>query len=371
MQTQTITLLDSAPGVHRQLTVLHFGTPGRGPKASIQAALHADEVPAMLVAQALRTRLAELDAAGQVSGHVQLMPYANPIGLSQQLMGHHEGRFNFHDAVNFNRLHPDLSEAVCLAVQGKLGDDEQANVAIVRQALREAATALPASTPAADLKRRLAQLSIDADVVLDLHCDSEAVMHLYALTPQSALAEELGALLGAQAILLATESGDSPFDESCSRPWYVLRERFPGNPLPLACFAPTVELRGQADTGHELAAADAEAIIEFLRRRGCIAGEPKPLPEPLCAPTPLASSEPIHSPHAGVLVFHHKPGSVLDAGAVIADLVDIDSGCVTPLRCQGAGTLYAHIATRWAFHGDKVAKVAGTTLRRSGKLLSA
>ena len=43
-----------------QLTSFHFGAPGRGKKVYIQASLHADEVPPMLVAHVLRR---ELDAA--------------------------------------------------------------------------------------------------------------------------------------------------------------------------------------------------------------------------------------------------------------------------------------------------------------------
>jgi uncharacterized protein len=371
MHVQTLTLLAATPGTQQHLQVLHFGTPGRGPKATIQAALHADEIPPLLVAQALRRSLGELEARGRLTGHVQLLPWANPIGLAQRTLGLHQGRFAFDDGVNFNRLHPDLSEAVCRAVEGRLGSDEAANTVTIRQALRDAAAALPAHSPAEDLKRQLARLAVDSDIVLDLHCDSEAAMHLYALTPQAALADELGALLGASAVLLATESGDSPFDEACSRPWHVLRERFPQHPIPLGCFSPTIELRGQADTSHELAEADATALIEFLRRRGIVAGAVAPLPEPRCHSTPLASSEPIVAPHAGVLVFHAAPGDTLAAGARVADLVDIDSGAVTPLRCQGAGVLYARIATRWAQAQDKVAKVAGTTLVRTGKLLSA
>ena len=62
MQTDTIALTSGSPGTSHSLQVLRFGSPGRGPKAMIQAALHADEVPAMLVAQALHMQLAALDA---------------------------------------------------------------------------------------------------------------------------------------------------------------------------------------------------------------------------------------------------------------------------------------------------------------------
>ena len=76
-------LAESTPGTTHRLTSLHFGTPGGGPKAYIQASLHADEVPAMLVAWHLRRHLEALDAAGRLQGEVVLVPAANPIGLAQ------------------------------------------------------------------------------------------------------------------------------------------------------------------------------------------------------------------------------------------------------------------------------------------------
>ena len=369
MQVEVIELAGAGPGSRHSLKALRFGQSGVGPKAMIQAALHADEVPAMLVASCLREQLAVLEAAGQVLGEVVLVPYANPLGLAQQLLGQHQGRFDLRDGINFNRNIPDLGEAAAHAVEGRLGSDADANVALVRAALRAAAADLQAQTPVADLKNRLLQWAIDADIVLDLHCDAQATMHLYGLTPQAELCAELGALLGAEAILLATESGDSPFDEACSRPWFVLQQRQPEHPLPLACFSVTVELRGEADVDHGLAARDAAAIIEFLRRRGVLAGVPGPLPAPCCVPTPLAASETVTAPSCGVVVFHQVPGAQLQAGALVAELVDVDSGERLPLHAQSAGVLYARMATRWATPGQRLAKIAGTVLARTGKLL--
>ena len=371
MKTQTIEILAAAPGVRHSLRLLRFGTPGSGPKAYIQAALHADELPGILVVEQLRQRLIALDAAGALRGEVLLLPWANPLGLAQQVLGRHQGRFDLRDGANFNRHHADLAQAAGDALDGRLGAEPARNLALARQALTQAAAGLSALHPAQDLKNRLLQAAIDSDVVLDLHCDFQATMHLYAPTPQAELATELGALLGAQAVLLATESGDHPFDEACSAPWIALQQRFAAHPLPLGCFAATVELRGECDTDPGLAAQDAEAILAFLRRRGFFADglDAPPLPASLCRPTPLAGVETILAPRAGVIVFHRKPGDRVEAGDLIADLFDPDAGATLPLRCQAGGVLFARCATRWAAPGQRLAQIAGEKAVRTGKLL--
>ncbi len=371
MITEHIPLPLQSPGQQRQLTVLRFGQAGRGRKACIQAALHADEIPAMLVAQKLRALLVAEEAAGHVLGEVVLVPYANPVGLSQQILGQHVGRFDLRDGINFNRQVPELADAAAATIDGRLGEDAVANESLVRAALHDAAAALHSLDPAVELKNRLLQLAVDAHVMLDLHCDSEAVMHLYALTPQAGQAAELGACLGARAILLATESGDSPFDEACTKPWLQLQKRFASHPIPLGCFGVTVELRGEADTGHAQAEADAQAIVDYLRRAGVLAGTAASLPPALCQPTPLASSESVTASAPGVVIFHRETGDFVEAGSPVADLVDVDTGGVSTLCAQSSGVLYARVATRWATPGKRLAKIAGTTLARKGKLLGA
>lgn len=370
MRTETLTLGRHSPGTRHQLLVHRFGTAGARPKAYVQAALHADEVPAMLVTQALRRSLEQLESEGRMAGEVVLVPYANPLGLAQDFLGQHCGRFDLHDGGNFNRGFADLSLGLAASVQSQLGADEASNVNLIRDALRSAAAGLSAGSSTEDLKRQLLQLAIDADIVLDLHCDSEAVMHLYALTPQGAIAAQLGAALGAQAVLLATESGGSPFDEACTRPWHLLQQQCPHQPVPLACFAATVELRGETDTSHTLASQDAQALVDFLAWRGVLSGPTRPLTAARCDATPLSASEPVLAPHAGVVVFHRRPGERVAAGDAIADLVDPEDGTVTTLRSQSAGVLYARCGSRWAHAGKRLAKIAGTQLARSGTLLS-
>lgn len=371
MHSAIIDLPSATPGTRRTLTVQRFGTAGARPCAYIQASLHADEIPAMLVADKLRRILTALEAEGRIAGEVILVPVANPVGLGQSLMDHHLGRFDQDDGKNFNRDYPHLTEAVAERVADRLTDDGEANKAAIRAALADALAERTPRTETEHMKHRLLELALQADWVLDLHCDLEAVMHLYTLTPSAEAFAPLQRLLGAQAVFLAEESGGDPFDEAVSRPWNELAKRWPDRPIPFGCHSVTVELRGQADVEHAQGEADAQAIAGFLTHVGVLSGEPPALPEPLCAPTPLESSEPLTAPVGGVVVFHHKAGDRVEAGAVVADILDPLTGEVTPVRSESAGVLYAHSATRFTLAGKRIAKVAGTTLRRTGPLLSA
>ncbi len=352
------------------LTSFHFGTPGRGKKVYIQAGLHADEVPGMLVAQYLRTSLAELEQQGQLHGEVILVPAANPIGLAQAVQGKPFGRFELGSGVNFNRGYLHVADALKLSLDGLLGADGDANVALVRAHARAAVAALVPASDAEALKQVLLSLAIDADIVLDLHCDNQALVHLYTGTPLAAAVMPLAALTGARAVLLALAAGQEPFDEACSRLWWDLADHFgPATPLAPSCLSVTVELRGETDVRRDLAAADSAALLAFLRHSGVIGGPAAPLPAPLCAPTPLEGVDPLNAPHNGVLVMLRELGEQIGAGEAVAELIDPVSGAVSVVHARVAGVLFACTAHRHLLRGMNICKIAGATAFRTGNLL--
>lgn len=85
MHHSTHDLLSPVPGIARQLHSFHFGPRGAG-KVYIQASLHADELPGMLVAWHLKQRLGELEQQGRLRREIILVPVANPVGLEQVLL---------------------------------------------------------------------------------------------------------------------------------------------------------------------------------------------------------------------------------------------------------------------------------------------
>jgi hypothetical protein len=245
----------------------------------------------------------------------------------------------------------------------------------VRAALLAAVAALPGDSELASLRRSLLGLAIDADHVIDLHCDNEAVMHLYTTPPLWPTIEPLARLLGAQVCLLAEDSGGDPFDESCSMVWSrlnaLLRLHGRVDAFPMACAAVTVELRGETDVRHDLAHADAQAIVDYLHTQGYVAGPAPVLPDLPRAPRPLQGSMPVVTPVGGVLVHSVPVGSEVHAGELIAEIIDPLSGAVTRLTSPVDGLLYARESGRVVHAGLRVAKVAGVEALRSGPLLSA
>lgn len=370
MHVDEIPLTPVQPGTRHALTSFRFGTPGARPKIYVQGALHADEIPGMLAARHLVERLRLIEAEGSLRGEVIVVPSANPIGLAQSFLGRSIGRFAFKDGVNFNRAYPDFAPAVAASVEDRIGLDADENVALIREALLAEVEALAPTHPVESLKQALLRLSIDSDVVLDLHCDSEAAMHLYALTPQADEIEPLTRYLGCDAVLLATESGDNPFDEANSRPWLDLQRRFMAYPVPLACIAVTVELRGERDVDTALAEADCEAILAYMKDRGALEGDAPALPAARCEPTPLASVEPLTAPSAGIVLYHVEVGTRVEAGDLVAELLDPLTQGAVEVRAQSPGVFFARSHARFAHPGQRLGKIAGQMLQRSGNLLS-
>ncbi len=370
MRTERLALGGGMPGTRREIFVLRFGNPGARPLAYLQAALHADEPPGLLVMYHLRRLLEDLEARGEMLGEVIVVPAANPIGLDQRLLGSAVGRFALDSGQNFNRGFPALGEALLARLGGQLRGDPEANRERIRRAMLEELAARQAVSEAEALKLQLMRLACPADIALDLHCDHEAVLHLYTHVMLELEAEPLARLLGAQVVLLAELSGDDPFDEALSRPWFELKRHHGSETIAGGCFSATVELRGEAEVDHDLALRDAQALCDFLRWRRVLAGTAPRLPEPLCRGTPLAGSEPIVAPVGGVVAYHRAPGAQVSAGDAIADVVDPLSGDLHTVRAGVSGILYARSARRLARPGDRLAKIAGTAAFRTGPLLS-
>ncbi|NLR74539.1 succinylglutamate desuccinylase/aspartoacylase family protein [Leeia aquatica] len=371
METRRIPLLAQSLGTERAIVSFHYGPQDSGRKAYLQSSLHADELPGMLVNHVLKQRLAQLEAEGKLRAEIVLVPVANPIGLNQHVQGSHTGRFEQLTGENFNRSYPDLAALIVEGLAEVLTQDPLHNQRVIRERVKQALATLQPGTELEAMRLALLSLSVDADLVLDLHCDWEAVFHLYTADPLWETLKPLAQLLGAHASLLATVSGDSfCFDEANSQIWWQLRGRFPDYPIPNGSVAATLELRGQSEVSWANAEHDADALLGYLAHQGYVDLPPPALPPLLHDATPLSGTESLQAPHSGVVVYRAEPGAWLRPGDPVVDVVDPLSDRVTTLHASIEGVLYARHFLRFATCGASLARIAGSTPIRSGNLLS-
>lgn len=355
MREIEVVLPEGMAGTPCAVQAWEFGSDG--PLAYLQAGLHADELPGVLALHALRHRLIELEQCGALRGRIRLVPQANPIGLSQWHLGLHQGRFLAASGQNFNRGYPMLVAA------GETIPPQHTVRTLLQSRLAEQVP----DGELAWLQHTLFGWALEADLVLDIHCDSDALLHLYGNARQRAQIERLGACLGAEVMLVSERAGGMSFDDALLQNWYALTDG-PGVPV-----AVTVELRGQQDVADHLAEQDAHHLLACLGAWGWIAPThlnaiSKPVSRGGMV-TSLAAVEVIRAPVAGILSYQVAPGQRVQEGALLGWLTDPHTGHRTALTAHYGGLCYARVLNRLARAGDEVIFLAGQQAHREGDLL--
>lgn len=369
----TIKLPRHAVGTQHSLKVWRFGEQGASPKVYIQASLHADELPASLAAAKLLPKLIAADEAGKISGEIILVPVANPIGLNNVNLRNHNGRYHLPTGENYNRGFHDVSDDVLRAIDGKMANGPDADTSLVKS---EVARALAAATPANEaqaLRLELMRLACDADILLDLHTDSDAQMHLYLDEDHWPQAADLAGLLDAKVVMFARASGGGPFEETIAWPYVRAREVYGADAVELPLTV-VVELRGEYDASHELSDFDADVMYRFLCHRGAISEAAGLLPEFSGVAAPFAATDTLTAKAAGIVVYTAEIGQTVKAGDVLVEIIDpLSDGNMVVDRITAAadGLFFARANQRLAWPGETIGKVQGTEAlaHRTGKLL--
>lgn len=319
-----ITLPSMTPGTERTITVHRFGKTGARPKIYLQAAIHANELPGAMALHHLMPMLVEADRLGRIKGEIILVPTINPIGLAQVAGSTHLGRYDFLGRENFNRNWPDLSEAVASRVGHALGLNAKDNVTLIRDAALATLAEMKPVTELQALRVAAMKMSVDADIVLDLHCDSDAILHLFiSRRDWPGAAEALAADLGAQATMYNEPYPTVlTFMGANGSLWGRLAERLPAAAIPQACLSATVEYRSQHDVNHALGASDAANLYRFMVRRGIISGRAGKPPRLKAPATPVSGMDVGYSPANGILVYHVQKGARVKKGMAICEVID-------------------------------------------------
>lgn len=365
MQKRVLPLSCAIPGTQTAVTAFVYGPAEAARHIYLQASLHADELPGSLTAYHLCQRLEKLEAQGGLTAKITVVPLCNPLGLRQSVLYGGVGRFDLATGQNFNRLRtvPLYDELLAnLARQPALGQDADANRQTIRRAMREVVAAFVPHNSIEALHAVLLGLACDADMVLDLHCDNHSVLHLYTLPQLWKDMEPLACWLQSQCQMLTENSASESFDEMLSTPWLRLQRQFPDAAIPLACHTATVELRGERDLSHALAAHDADALLQYFHHLGDVrlpASDVKPMPALPNPPHPLGGLAYVAAPMAGIVVYHAKPGSWVKQGDLLAEVVDPIAQKTAPVHSPIDGLMFTTADQRFVRPENKLLTISG------------
>lgn len=365
-----------SPGASHRLMKHTFEGVGSNQSAYIQAGLHADELPGLLTIQHLLAALVKLDAAGHIRGRIVVRPFANPIGLGQRIFGAHTGRFNLENGENFNRRFPDLTDAVTRALLTR--DIAHNDVAAAKALFADAAAELKPLDAVAAMKTALLIEALQHDVVLDLHCDTDGILHLYSSTSQREQAVAFARCMNIRAVFLEDIAGGSPFDEAITQCWRVLQKAGLIDEKRSA-FCTSVELRGQADVCDAYAQADAQGILNYLASRGIVdLGQDHifKINEHDVMIFPLEGVSHVLAPAGGLVAYKKRPGDTVKCGEMIAEIVPLDASLGTPRHpvfSDVDGVIVVQQQMKLLRPGQRVALLAGQEPlphRKTGQLLN-
>lgn len=320
------------PGVTYAMPVLRFDGTGGGRTTYIQGALHAQEWPGAVAIHCLVPKLLKAEMERRLRARITVVPHANPIGLNQSIQSEHMGRFDLNSRTNFNRA---------FALPGTPAPD--------------AFTAAPER-----LKARLLDLSADADIVLDLHCDDEAPVYLYVPSEVWPETAPLAAALNAQAVLVWDGEGGGAFEDAVAKRFMARAGTGDGVVVPGKVVS-TVELRGVGDVSRVTAEADAEGLYRFLVAAGVIDDATLPPLPPYAGPVIRQEwVEMIRAPASGAVFYDKAIGDAVTAGETLATLMPRpgDPSADIALVAPRDGFVLTRRTRRFVRHGDDVLKLA-------------
>jgi len=337
MQKTIERIAGDSEGVTYEFPVFRFeGTDRQAPTAYLQAALHAGELPGVVAIDALMPMLARAEAEGRVKGAITVVPWANPIGRAQYHFGEHQGRFNLGTRTNFNRGFPLLA-----APDAKLLPDATLGGADRR------------------LKKRLVELSLGRDIVLDLHCDDEGLAYLYVHTSLWPHMANCAAAMDADAVVLWSEDASGTFEGASIMPYQTV-------PANVARFdrraVTTVEYRGMLDVDGALAASDAGGLYRLLVTRGVVHDPSVAKAASFSgAVVPLENIEMMPSPRAGAILYDVKPGDRVKKGDRLATIVHApgEADGRTEVLAPQSGFILTRRSRRIIRAGEDLLKLAG------------
>jgi len=359
-------LAGDSPGASTTLYWYTAGPETAPARVHLQAALHADEQPGTMALHHLLPRLRDADAAGQLTARFTIFPSVNPLGLATTTLRHHIGRYDLETGVNYNRRWPDLYPLIAPAIAGRLGNDPQANIAIIRAAVIDWIDSQRPATAIQQLRLLVLRSAAAADIVLDLHCDDDSLKHIFTSPELMPGLQDLADWMGVAATLTAEDSGGGSFDEVLPSLFRQAQRANPDHPVPAAAETATLEYRGRADSFDHIGQEDAAGLFGFFAGRGLIQADPGARPQPAPGPTPFEATEVLRTDAPGLLAYHVELGERVSKGQPIADLIAMDGPEAfmvrRPILAGTDGFVLSRVSGKYVRRGASIAKLVGTAI---------
>ncbi len=217
-------------------------------------------------------------------------------------------------------------------------------------------------------------LAWGSDVVIDVHADMEATLHLYTSAASWPVFRHLAQRLGIPVVILAEKSADAPFDEAQSEAWDIINMHLgeKADALAFHTAACTLELRGLSDVTPEFATSDSRSLRDFLVRLGAVTGNSESAVNTDPLVTTLDAVEVLRSAKAAVVIHLKQLGAKVRAGDRVARLHDpFEVDATKSWQDVYAGTdgiVFARWHQRVIQAGMAVVKIAGKVqTRRAGQ----
>lgn len=334
LEKEEIQIRQTASGNNLSIPVFRMKSENPGPKVYLQSSVHAAEVQGNAVIYEL---LNYLTKHPDFSGEFVFVPFCNPYGLELRFGEFTYGRFDPSTGENWNRgyfdVHKDLDIPKFVESLSADSDLEIINLKF-RKELRKAVDDYTASLKQAGttygkgLNAILQSLAVDADIVLDLHCDSCSLPHVY--TP--AYLESLAKDLPVNYFVSFPNEFSGALDEAVALPWWTLREELrkqrniPEEALP-KMEAYTVELGNMETVSFSTAKEQAQGILEFLAKRNVlkISENISPSDSKNVDATKFVADvsdfQRIYADKAGLIDFSVSLGTKLNAGDPVAKIL--------------------------------------------------
>ena len=299
----------------------------QSPRVYIQASIHAAEVQGNAVIEKLLGHFSSC----QPDGDVVLVPQCNPLAVNNRSGSFHQGRFDPAEGANWNRYYyqPDIDYEsfvqACFSSSYAHYTTRLRN--LIRQQLEQALDEPLQLNRAQRLAYTLQYQALEADIVLDLHTDTNSVEYLYV----PAYARHHAGTFGFPYALVMDNEFGGALDEAACYPWWTLQQRLAayGRNDPVAVESFTLELGEDETINSNRADRQAGAILNYLAARHVVNDKPEQVPQYGTAFYPSASRHTLYAPYGGLYEWWVAPGTVVEQGQQLG-------------RCLQMNGLYNH-----------------------------